>query len=103
MKEDKRAHVTDKGRNFLRNLLGNVSSEPEKELSPSSNGVPPVDAAPIPELPGLSGVGECNCTYRRALEYLMEQVPEVREAFEGYVALEKSVAKLLGSAVTHRG
>lgn len=77
--------------------------ELEPELSPSSNGVPPVDAAPIPELPGLSGVGECNCTYRRALEYLMEQVPEVREAFEGYVSLEKSTAKLLASAVTHRG
>lgn len=68
--------------------------EPEPELSPSSNGVPPADAAPIPELPGLSGLDECNCTYRRALEYLMEQVPEIREAAEGYYALEKAVAKL---------
>lgn len=64
--------------------------------APSSNGV--VHETLDPVTAELHTVGGCSCAHRRALEYLMDQVPEVREVVEHFFALEKSVARLQGSA-----
>lgn len=63
--------------------------QPEPEPAAPSNGVPPAEDAPT-----LQAIFQCHCSRARALEYLMEQVPELRDAVDHYFALEKAVAKL---------
>lgn len=120
--KDGKARTTELGREFLISKMGAKEEEhaapaddprievvnqpirepePEPEPGPSSNGVvhETIDA----ETAALHTFGGCSCAHRRALEYLMEQVPDLRDAVDQFFALEKSVARLQGSAVTHRG